>query len=105
MTIHPLLFPFVAEHIMWGLIKELNDDFKVEFEGSFAKNTFLSGNSDIDIFVKVPKEYDEDQFKHYITPMIKKALEKLGVRTSISYASHPYVRGETMGVKRSSVHR
>ena len=90
---------FVAEHIMWGLIKELNDDFKVEFEGSFAKNTFLSGNSDIDIFVKVPKEYDEDQFKHYITPMIKKALEKLGVRTSISYASHPYVRGETMGVE------
>jgi tRNA nucleotidyltransferase (CCA-adding enzyme) len=89
---------FVAEHLMRGLIKKLPKDFKFEFEGSFAKQTFLSGNSDIDIFVKVPLSYDKDSFKEHITPMIEQALNELGVRTAINYASHPYVHGEVMNV-------
>jgi tRNA nucleotidyltransferase (CCA-adding enzyme) len=57
--------------------------------GSFAKGTWLPGKADIDIFVLIKKETDEERFERIGLEIGRKAGK--GFRTGKRYAQHPYV--------------
>lgn len=61
----------------------------VVFGGSFAKGTWLRGDADIDIFVKVRPEVDEKIFEQLGVRMGKDALKKYNPQ--LRYSDHPYV--------------
>jgi len=65
--------------------------------GSTAKDTFLSGTSDIDIFVRFDLETTEDSFKYKFIPIVMEALKEFGIEGETNYASHPYVHAEFRG--------
>ena len=72
---------------------ELCADADVLQVGSTARNTWISGDRDIDIFVRFPPELDRDTLEEY-------GLE-VGHATvpdgHEEYAEHPYVKGEVEG--------
>jgi len=72
---------------------ELCADADVLQVGSTARNTWISGDRDIDIFVRFPPELDRETLEEY-------GLE-VGHATvpdgHEEYAEHPYVKGEVEG--------
>lgn len=62
---------------------------EVSLEGSVAKDTWLSGEADIDIFLKVDSSLDSSIFKTICLKVAKEALVDYNPRTRFS--DHPYV--------------
>lgn len=81
-----------AERILRDRLDALSLDYV--FVGSYARNTWLRGNLEIDVFVFFPKEVKKEEFERKIIDLGKKVLEKIELR----YAEHPYVHGEVAGV-------
>jgi tRNA nucleotidyltransferase (CCA-adding enzyme) len=65
--------------------------FEVTLQGSVAKDTFLKGQSDIDVFILFPpnKDINIDWFERTLIPIIIKCFNKY--KNVLNYASHPYV--------------
>ena len=69
----------------------------VEFGGSFAKNTWLSKDADIDIFIKFKKTTSEETFE--------KISERIGFESLkayspyVRYSEHPYVEAKIKDTK------
>jgi len=61
----------------------------VRLEGSVAKDTWIPGYVDIDIFMLVSPELSKDQLNTVCLPIARKALQ--GNRIIERYAEHPYV--------------
>lgn len=81
----------VAEEAM-RLVKEKAPAEQVSdvvFGGSFAKGTWLRGDADIDIFVKVRPEVDEKTFEQLGIKIGTDALKKHDPQ--LRYSDHPYV--------------
>ncbi|WP_415281530.1 CCA tRNA nucleotidyltransferase [Candidatus Nitrososphaera sp. FF02] len=70
---------------------------QVVFGGSFAKGTWLKGDADIDIFVKIDPAVDEQSFEKIGVQIGKSALAKF--RPKLRYSDHPYVEAVVKGVK------
>ncbi|NWG38154.1 CCA tRNA nucleotidyltransferase [Nitrososphaera sp.] len=70
---------------------------EVVFGGSYAKGTWLRGDADIDIFVKIDPAVDEQTFEKIGVEMGKKALAKF--RPTLRYSDHPYVEAFVRGVR------
>ena len=51
-------------------------NFNVIIGGSLAKNTWLSGNHDIDIFVMFPKEYENKDLSNLLKNILNKTFKK-----------------------------
>ncbi len=67
-------------------------DFEVSLQGSFAKDTFISGDVDIDLFILFkPGTVRTSDFEAFIVPNLKVCLERYGLTTLLEYATHPYV--------------
>lgn len=66
-------------------------DAKANAVGSVAKNTWLSGNSDIDIFISFPIDTDMDYLKEKGLYLAYKTNDALNGKASEHYASHPYL--------------
>ncbi|MCS7120812.1 MAG: CCA tRNA nucleotidyltransferase [Nitrososphaerota archaeon] len=66
---------------------------EVRIEGSIAKDTWLSGDKDIDIFIMVPKVYGREIFPR----VLKAAKEAAGGNYVESYAEHPYLQARIEG--------
>lgn len=64
-------------------------DGRVEVHGSVAKDTWLSGERDIDIFVVLPREAGEEGLRAVVDAAKELPLE----RWVEVYAEHPYLRG------------
>ncbi|MBS7627015.1 nucleotidyltransferase domain-containing protein, partial [Candidatus Bathyarchaeota archaeon] len=62
---------------------------EVSLEGSVAKDTWLSGEADIDIFLKVDSSLDSSVFKTICLKVAKEALSNYNPKTRFS--DHPYV--------------
>ena len=72
-------------------------DVKVEIGGSVAKDTWLSGDADLDIFVLFPKDFSKEK------------LEKKGLEIAINavkewkpikrFAEHPYIEAKVEGTR------
>lgn len=69
----------------------------VVFGGSFAKGTWLKGDADIDIFIKINPSLNDEEFEQ----LGKKAgLESLKrYKTHLRYSDHPYVETFVKGIR------
>ncbi|MGI0008870.1 MAG: CCA tRNA nucleotidyltransferase, partial [Nitrosopumilaceae archaeon] len=64
----------------------------VEIGGSYAKGTWLSGEVDLDIFVKLKKDIDEKTFESIGKTIGFDSLRKF--KPYVRYSEHPYVEAE-----------
>ena len=64
----------------------------VEIGGSYAKGTWLSGEVDLDIFVKLRKDVDEKTFESIGKTIGFDSLKKF--KPYVRYSEHPYVEAE-----------
>ena len=69
----------------------------VVFGGSFAKGTWLRGDADVDIFIKIKQDVDEKSFEELGVEMGKKALKKYSPQ--LRYSDHPYVEAVVKGTR------
>ncbi len=69
----------------------------VVYGGSFAKGTWLRGDADVDIFVKLHPSVDEDKFEKLGVELGTAALKKHGAH--LRYSDHPYVEAFVRGVR------
>ncbi len=72
-----------------ALIKA-NVESEVQIEGSIAKDTWLAGEKDIDLFIVLPRKYDRERLK-YALEIAKKLA---GDDFSEVYAEHPYIEAK-----------
>ena len=74
-------------------LEKLGIEAEVRVEGSIAKDTWISGEKDIDLFILVPKEHGREAFQKVLeaakTVCKGKFLE--------AYAEHPYIHAEIEG--------
>jgi len=69
--------------------KEAGIDAKVRVEGSVAKDTWLSEEPDIDIFIRVPTTLPRESFGTTCLKIARKATE--GFKQIERFAEHPYL--------------
>ena len=74
-----------------------SEGYKSVVVGSTARNTFIKGDRDIDIFVFFPKTMQRKEFEKKGVELGKKVLS--GYSPTVHYAEHPYVRGVVDGFK------
>ncbi len=65
--------------------------------GSFAKDTWLPGDVDIDVFVKITPSVDEAKFEEVGLAVGREALR--GYKPGKKYAQHPYTEATVDGFK------
>lgn len=90
----------VAERVM-SLVKEAAGPHRevagVALGGSFAKDTWLPRDVDIDVFVKVSPSVDEAKFEEVGLAVGREALR--GYKPGKKYAQHPYTEATVDGFK------
>lgn len=69
--------------------------------GSFAKGTWVAGDADIDIFVKVPPDLNKAELGKLGIEIGKQALH--GYSPYLRYSEHPYVEAWVEGIKTNIV--
>ena len=82
----------LAEKVESRVRKELKKaglKAEVRVEGSVAKDTWLSENPDIDIFVRFPPNFPREKFRTTFLQIAKKATE--GAQHVERFAEHPYL--------------
>jgi len=68
--------------------RHLPVDVKIFLSGSIAKQTFLKGEGDIDMFLLFPKTFDKEMMGKLVMDIVKREFK----RYEIAYAEHPYAR-------------
>lgn len=82
-----------AERILRERLETLGLEFV--FVGSYARNTWLKGNLEIDVFILFPKELSKKELEDRIIGIGTKVLDEMELR----YAEHPYAHGKVFGVE------
>jgi tRNA nucleotidyltransferase (CCA-adding enzyme) len=77
--------------------KKENISTQAMLVGSIAKNTWLSGRADIDIFLHFPLETSLSDLKKNGLNLGYKCIKKMNGKPEERYASHPYVTGHIEG--------
>ncbi len=97
----PLILPS-EEEIKKGkaaeeLLRKRLDELGVEymFVGSYARNTWLKGNLEIDVFILFPENVAKEELERMGLEIGKSILDEYEIR----YAEHPYVHGKVLGVE------
>ncbi|EEB72918.1 CCA tRNA nucleotidyltransferase [Thermococcus sp. AM4] len=78
-------------------ITELGLKVKPYFVGSLAKDTYLAGDHDVDLFLAFPLETPLEELRKK-GPELGKAIAEQLDSYEIAYAEHPYVRARYKGV-------
>ncbi|WP_258085055.1 CCA tRNA nucleotidyltransferase [Thermococcus thermotolerans] len=86
------------EGIAEETIESLGLDVKPYFVGSLAKDTYLAGDHDVDLFLAFPLDTPLEGLRERGLELGRAIAEKLG-SYEIAYAEHPYVRARYKGVK------
>lgn len=73
-----------------NVLVESGVEAEVTLQGSFAKDTWISGERDLDVFVLFPSSWSIDELKTKGFTLILEAAKRIG-RYSVNYAEHPYV--------------
>ena len=79
--------------------REENIPAEAMFVGSFSKKTWLSGKSDIDIFIHFPLDADIDFLKEKGLYLGYKTSDYFNGTPSEHFASHPYLTSEIDGIE------
>ena len=69
----------------------------LEFGGSFAKDTWLSKDADVDIFIKFKKSTSEEKFENISKKIGFESLKKYS--PYVRYSEHPYVEARIKDTK------
>lgn len=69
---------------------EIDSRIRPALFGSASRDTWLSDEKDVDIFLMFPLEYEKERMEEIVTGIGMKILKNVTRR----YAEHPYVRGE-----------
>ena len=77
------------------------DIVKVLFGGSYAKGTWLRGDADIDVFIKIRPSVDLKRFEELGKKLGFEALKKYGPK--LRYSDHPYVEAFVDGIRTNVV--
>jgi len=72
-------------------IAELSARAVAEVEGSFAKDTWISGDVDVDVFLLFDPSVSVEELREVGLAVARRAAERLGVEWVERYASHPYL--------------
>ena len=70
----------------------------VTLEGSAAKNTWVRGRAEADIFIHFDPETSREELEKRIVELGTELIESLGGEPMLMYADHPYVEGVVDGV-------
>lgn len=70
----------------------------VSLEGSAAKNTWIRGRAEADIFIHFDPRISREELEKIIINLGSRLIERLGGEPMIMYADHPYVEGIVNGV-------
>ncbi len=65
------------------------------FLGSYARNTWLRGNLEIDVFILFPEETPKEELERVGLEIGMRVVDEYELR----YAAHPYVHGRVRGVE------
>ncbi|AHF79422.1 CCA tRNA nucleotidyltransferase [Thermococcus paralvinellae] len=87
-----------VEGIAREIIAAFGYDVEPYFVGSLAKDTYLAGDHDIDLFLAFPPETPLEELRERGLGLAKAIGEKLG-KYEVAYAEHPYVRALYRGFK------
>ncbi len=68
---------------------------RYEFLGSYARNTWLPGNLEIDVFILFPEDWSNQELERVGLEIGKAVMDEYELR----YAAHPYVHGRVKGVE------
>src|SRR6266851_2671505 len=75
-----------------GQVQDILDEAgfagKVSIQGSYARDTWLSGEADLDIFASFPPTMDRQEWTEKILPTIRRGID---AKTIDRYAEHPYL--------------
>ena len=85
---------------MFEKIKDfVSEEFGLEagLMGSLAKDTFLSGDKDLDIFVFFPESTGREELEEKGLEIGKKVFEHFGGEFEVEYAEHPYINTKING--------
>ncbi|MDR3222850.1 MAG: CCA tRNA nucleotidyltransferase [Methanobrevibacter sp.] len=85
----------VADKIIKVIEEKANEEgyeVKVELTGSIAKDTWISGSADIDIFITFPLEVKIEELKERGLQLAYYCNEVLNGIATEQYASHPYLK-------------
>ena len=74
-------------------LEKMNIKAEVRVEGSIAKDTWLTGEKDIDLFILIPKEYGRSGF----VKVLEATKKVSGGNFLEAYAEHPYIQAEIEG--------
>ncbi len=77
--------------------KKAGVDVKVRVEGSVAKDTWLSGDPEIDIFMQVPTSMSREAFGTICLEIAKEATR--GFRQVERFAEHPYLEAYVNSIR------
>ncbi len=77
----------------------IEEEFGVEthFAGSAGRQTCMSGDNDIDIFLLFPDDLDPQELEDRGLEIGKKVFSKFNGDYEIEYAEHPYTKGDING--------
>ena len=83
------------EKVIIDKVFNILKEYKVEpiLVGSLAKDTDLSGNKDLDVFIRFQPTVKREELEREGLRIGKEVFRKLGVNHEIDYAEHPYVKG------------
>jgi tRNA nucleotidyltransferase (CCA-adding enzyme) len=87
-----------SEHLVTTLTEKLQRsgvEADVHIQGSTAKDTWLAGEKDIDVFISLPRTQTKNVFPKVLD--VVKAF--LGTTWVEAYAEHPYLKAEVNGYK------
>ncbi|MDY6780938.1 MAG: nucleotidyltransferase domain-containing protein, partial [Halobacteria archaeon] len=74
-------------------LEEVGVEGEVELVGSTARDTWLSGDKDIDVFLLLPESLERDEFEEVGLDVGKEVFPD----GEVEYAEHPYVKGHESG--------
>jgi len=90
----------VAEQLRAKLIREVERyglEAEVRLDGSVAKDTWLRGDADIDIFLRVPTSLERTDLEKRCLNVARRALK--GYEIVERFAEHPYVESHVDGIR------
>ncbi|MDR3291756.1 MAG: CCA tRNA nucleotidyltransferase [Methanobrevibacter sp.] len=85
----------IADKIIKVIEEKANEEgyeVKIELTGSIAKDTWISGSADIDIFITFPLEVKIEELKERGLQLAYYGNEVLNGIATEQYASHPYLK-------------
>ena len=75
----------------------------VEIQGSYAKDTWISRDFDLDVFIVFPRTRSRDWVRSRGFEMIREAVHRAGLPYTVDYAEHPYITVVLLGLEANLV--